>query len=186
VTRTLASAAASIRTAAGPGHPPAGLTWGVKQSFLRYLAGLPDGGHAASGGAYLSENSFFTFPPHPDSEQTIAGELRFRGAVHLSGHAGLLQVLIADPRLVLRETGALLTIANRIDAPDGSERIPLADLEINDSYSTRQGLVLPLISASLTTAGCDLFGGHYPPGESLDPIFVFAPQPDSYRTGPRR
>ena len=184
MTRTLASAAASKQTAAGPGHPPAGLTWGIKQSFLRYLSGLPDGGHAASGGAYLSESSFFTFPPHTD-EQTVAGELRFRGAIHLSGHAGLLQILIADPRLILRDTGALLTVANRIDAPEGSERIPLAELEINDSYSTQQGLVLPLITAELTAAGCDLFGGHYPAGEPLDPIFVFAPQPNLRSTWQR-
>ncbi|WP_265572855.1 HtaA domain-containing protein [Rhodococcus rhodochrous] len=65
--RTSGSAAAPVGAAAGPGHPPAGLTWGVKQSFLRYLAALPDGGHAVSGGAYVGEENFFTFPRPPDA-----------------------------------------------------------------------------------------------------------------------
>lgn len=78
---------------------------------------------------------------------------------------------------MLRDNGALLTIANRIDSPDSSARIPLAELDIDDAYRTHRGIVLPLVAASLTTVGCALFGGHYSAGEPLDPVFVFAPHP---------
>lgn len=177
MTRTLAPPVAPTAGAGGPGHPPAGLTWGVKRSLLQYIAGLPDGGHTTSGGAYVCETSFFTFPPERGADNTQeCAELRFRGSLQLGGHAGMLQIIITDPRVVRSESGMVLTIADRTGGPGESERLAIADLEINDAYRTRHGLVLPLMTATLTSAGCEIFGGHYPPGEQLDPLFAFAPR----------
>ena len=43
--------------------PPPGLSWGVKRSFIDYIASLPDGSISATAGATVSGSSLFCFSP---------------------------------------------------------------------------------------------------------------------------
>src|SRR5512134_1772276 len=74
--------------------PPLGLSWGIKRSFVDYIASLPDGSVSATDGATVSGTSLFCFSPET-SDYDVArgtGVLRFRGDVRLAGHHGMLLV----------------------------------------------------------------------------------------------
>ncbi|WP_172653074.1 HtaA domain-containing protein [Rhodococcus opacus] len=147
--------------------PRVGLTWGIKRSFIRYIATLPDGRHAMSEGAYLGETSYFTFPPvpSPDAPQVV----RFGGDVRLGGHGGMLDILIAEPWVEMTESGPILSVVDPTGWPDRSRRIPLAELHLREA---EHGLTARRYAATLTGAGSVIFDDHYPPGTELDTLVI--------------
>jgi hypothetical protein len=162
-------------TSSGPAplsHP--GLTWGVKRSFVRYLSLLPDFRHAETDGAFLVSGSFFHFP-HADDDAVpatgvgAAGPMRFRGEVRLTGHRGMLAVVIADPWVELRDGRTVLTVVDH--RPDGAGRMPIALLRPTASVTG----TFRRWTASLTDEARWLFDDQYPPGEELDPVEVGLP-----------
>ncbi|WP_413319020.1 HtaA domain-containing protein [Agrococcus sp. 1P02AA] len=124
------------------------LVWGIKASLLAYVRGMPDGAVAASGGA-LETPGGFRFP--------AVGPLAFAGAVTLTGHHGMLRIVVADPSIVEAAAGWALEIADP-DAPAG--RLRFAALECFDGASAS--------GAALTEDGADLFFGPYEAGTPLD------------------
>ena len=89
-TRALIDFARSIRWP-GPGRVSA-LVWGVKASLLDYVRGMPDGAVAVDGAIESADG--FTFPSAAGPDDGI---LRFGGSVTLTGHSGMMRVVIADP-----------------------------------------------------------------------------------------
>jgi hypothetical protein len=147
--------------------PRVGLTWGIKRSFIRYIAALPDGRHAMSDCAYLGETSYFTFPPapSPDAPQVM----RFGGTVRIGGHGGMLDILIAEPWVEMAESGPILSVVDPTVWPNRTRRIPLATLSLQES---EQRLTERQYAATLTEAGSAIFDDHYPPGAELDTVVI--------------
>lgn len=125
------------------------LVWGVKQSLLAYVRGMSDGTVATSSGA-TEAVGVFTFP----------GEaLSFTGAVTLTGHGGMMRVVLADPSIVETDDGWVLELG------DGAgDRRAFATIAAFDGIDGT-GL-------ALTAAGSDLFAGPYPAGTPLDDLTV--------------
>jgi len=137
-----------------------GLRWGIKRSFLRYIARMPDGACSVTDGADPVDESAFRFES--------AGDLRFRGDVRFSGHHGLLFVRIADPELLVDGTRGTLTVAGDPRDPDGPERVPLVTFELTDAGDgTTNGTVV-----RLTPHGAELFNSVYPAGEPFDDFTI--------------
>ncbi len=157
---------------------PPGLTWGLKRSFVRYLSFLPDGGHSEADGASLVHGNFFHFEPAEGSSYdpaTRTGTLRFRGDVRLTGHHGMLFVMIADPWVEVRDGVGVLSVVDHRQWPDRSHRLVLATLEVAAPARAGAAWVWPETAAALAADAQWLFNDQYAPGEELDPIFMVLP-----------
>lgn len=98
------------------------LTWGVKESLMRYVRGLADGLIEVSGGAAMiepgeaemTEPGAFRFP-FVEAATDGGGVLRYGGRLHWYGHGGLMDAALSDPWLSL---GPAPTISFEVELPD--------------------------------------------------------------------
>ncbi|KAA9089716.1 HtaA domain-containing protein [Microbacterium radiodurans] len=144
------------------------LLWAIKASLLDYVRGMPDGRVDLAGGAREESSGAFSFPAAPSS-QADAADLRFSGSVTLTGHSGMMRVVIADPHLARIGDGWALTI------DDGTgERLHFADVAGLDDRAdgSRVGR-----STLLTADGAELFFGPYRAGTALDDPIVTRAEP---------
>lgn len=132
------------------------LDWGIKASLLRYVRGMSDGAVTVSGGASEIDSvagGGFRFP----SDDTTDALLAFRGTVTLTGHGGMMRVVLADPALVETGTGWVLEID---DPDDPSIRLVFATVADFDGHLAS--------GTALTEDGADFFFGPYERGTALD------------------
>ncbi len=134
------------------------LHWGVKSSLLDYVRGMADGDILLDGGA-SEGGSGFVFPGNDD---TGDGVLRFRGAVTLIGHGGMMRVVLHSPWLEQTPDGWRLSIQD----PDASGA-RLAFAEVATRSAQPDGTIVGA-GTVLTGAGADLFFGRYSEGTPLD------------------
>lgn len=142
-----------------------GLRWGIKASFVRYVAGMPDGTMSVTGGAVETPEGF-VFPVRDARSfdtKTGSGIVRFEGDVRFRAHHGMLQVRVADPELSVDERGARLSV----EGPDGT-RLTVAELG-TPRPAEGGGLEIP---AALTAEAVSYFNDVYPEGTALDPLVV--------------
>lgn len=141
------------------------LTWSVKASLLEYVRGMADGEIHLHGVRWTPAG--FAFPAL--DEATDPDEQRFSGTVALTGHGGMMRIVIRDPSLVRRGTWWVLTIAD-VDEPSG--RLDFARMP--EMVASGPG-VLRARGTVLTASGADLFFGPYRDGTQLDdPVVVLA------------
>ncbi|MFD1212022.1 HtaA domain-containing protein [Arthrobacter sp. GCM10027362] len=166
---------------AGGDSSPAGLTWGIKRSFINYISRLPDGSVTAQDGAAIVDGSFFRFESDGGEHGSLrtAGVLRFRGQVQLRGHYGMLSVLIADPWIEFDNGAAVVSIVDVRHWPDRSKRVPLLQLPSARLVADGACHFLPETPARLTSEGSVMFNEQYQPGEKMDPVAVVLQGPDS-------
>lgn len=154
----------------GSDGPPAGLTWGIKQSFMRYLGALDDARIGLGDGASMLDMGAFSFgfeasTVDPSGE---TGTFDFRGTVELSAHGGMLALHLRNPRVVVSSTGAVLSIEGAPGA--ASERLHLCTMEDGSYESLGPDLFWSSQHVLLTQEGESAFGGQYAAGQQLDPI----------------
>ncbi|WP_072314107.1 HtaA domain-containing protein [Agrococcus sp. Marseille-P2731] len=132
-------------------HPSQGepaLVWRIKGSLLGYVRGMPDGAVTIAGGAQETAEGF-RFP--------ATGQLSFGGSVTLTGHSGMMRVVIAEPSIVRTGDGWSLEIA---DTEAATGRLRFAILAGFDGSRAT--------GTALTEEGADLFFGPYTAGTPLD------------------
>ncbi|MFE2536396.1 HtaA domain-containing protein [Streptomyces sp. NPDC059371] len=174
------SASASETGAATQGEIADGtLGWGVKQSFRTYVVdGAAQGKITASGGAtQAAGNGAFTFPDATGTYDTDADTLSasFEGAVNFKGHEANgsygLDLTLSDLGVELDGGSGKLT-ADVDSLGKTSDDVVLADLSANTAELTATDDVITLdgVTAKLTKAGAEAFGGFYAEGAELDPV----------------
>lgn len=139
------------------------LAWGIKQSFREYVAGLPDGTTELLDGATLIDDEFV----FPATDEPTA----FRGAVRFRGHDGLLDVTVANPRVVPEDGDASIYVAEVVGGNSAASETKIARLHIDESNTGdrfTEGAVFA--NVTLTTLGGRLLGGVYAVGTNLDPV----------------
>jgi Htaa len=155
------------------------LIWGVKSSLLGYVRGMADGAITVAGGA-VEEAGGFLFP----AEGTTAedGPWRFVGRITLTGHGGLMQLVLAAPWLEPGPSSAdgyVLSFAETDADPNAAAtigtsatgnplRLPFAHVA---SLIWRDGR-LHGTGVTLTADGADLFFGPYRQGTILDDLVI--------------
>lgn len=127
-----------------------GLLWGVHARLRGYLERLEDGRIEVSDGALIEPDQRIFFPAMAEEPGCFAG------AVHFTGHHGMLALTLARPQL----KDGLLTVEDPF--PDS---VPGARLDVVVVHETDG-------TTTLTEAGADLFLGTYAPGMSFDPVTV--------------
>ncbi len=132
-----------------------GLVWGIKQSLLAYVRGMPDGEALVEDGATLTHEGGLLFSRY--------GDLSFRGTVTLVGHNGMMRVVLRDPQIERDGESWILSIADP-DESDGRLRFAtVGSFDINSGRGTR---------VALTADGADLFFGPYIEGTPLDDLVI--------------
>jgi hypothetical protein len=154
------------------------MDWGFKESFRAYLSGslargewTTDGDVSYSTPVFTIRGSSGTLVPEGDS-----GELVASGAVTFSGHDGLLDQTLAQPRIVI-ESGSRAALYFDVsgDTQEGvsvqQRGVRFAEVGIR-RYAVDPSIGLWSVRGApvfLTEAGAKAFGT-YPAGEVMDPI----------------
>lgn len=158
-----------------------GMIWGIKRSFLAYLARQPGTRDMFGDGAGKLPTGQYSFDLSNDDDFDAvapAGTLKFRGTVRLIAHRGHLVVTISDPWIVLDERGSgRLSISTRTSESGEDSRRDLLDLNAPRPGIDDRGLLWTGIEAALTASAVDVFNEVYPPGEPLDPLTLRLPGP---------
>jgi hypothetical protein len=141
------------------------LRWGVKRSFLEYVANIAKGEVEASGASFSNFTASF-----PQANHTLAanglGTVRYSGQVSFTGHGQLL-LTVRDPEITIdSEAAAKLTVTT------GSGRVHFANLNLASGQKSTTGSLISYRSVvtSLTAAGAGAFSDFYDAGQLLDDI----------------
>lgn len=150
----------------------AGLSWGIKHSFNRYVDAMPDGQRAAGAGATeMPDGTFFFELDDAGGFDAVAcqGVIKYQGDVRYKAHRGVLFVMIVDPWLEFNDGRGQLSVVDATHWPSREQRMVLATLEPTPG----QGPLPPgwmSMDAKITPAGVELFNNVYSVGESLAPV----------------
>jgi hypothetical protein len=138
------------------------LLWEIKSSFLEYLYRLPDSAVEAYGGAQSVDGKFL----YPAAAGTA---WQFRGAVRFRGHGGMLDVIVADPRVEPDRGGWAVYVGDHL----GEATASLTRF----ARFTGDGAALPAFRAGarlpapvLTTLGSRILGDVYQAGTEIAPM----------------
>ncbi|MEU8643813.1 HtaA domain-containing protein [Streptomyces sp. NPDC048674] len=177
---TSPSASSSETGAATEGDIADGtLGWGVKQSFRTYVVDGPAKGRiTASGGAtQASGNGDFTFTEATGTYDTDADTLKaaFKGAVNFKGHEanGSYGLDLTFSGLTVELDGGTGELTADVESlGKTSDDVVLAHLTADSSDLKAEDDVISLddVTAELTKAGAQAFGGFYTEGTVLDPV----------------
>ncbi|OCI33244.1 HtaA domain-containing protein [Oerskovia enterophila] len=182
---TSTSSAATVTVVAKPVTPPTSgvagsLQWGVKESFRSYITGnIAKGGIQTSGGATGAASDRYTFPQSAKSAFDTGarqGTVDYAGTVRFTGHGGVLDVRLTNPRIVA--TGGQATLVADVDSKDidgGSfvqAGVTIATLDLSAAkVTTANGTTTyAAVPAVLTAVGVPAFGSFYTAGDALDPV----------------
>ena len=164
----------------------ADVVWGFKESFRSYISGtIAEGQWEVTGGAaYETPNFSWTGGSGSYDPATQTGSVAFTGAIHFTGHGGLLDTTVANPTLEFTGPGTaqvLLDISgiSMEDALTGSAEIeavtqvPLVDVVLSAAEIDSSGDAITITAAdtptSITADGFTAFG-NYETGTPFDPL----------------
>lgn len=147
-----------------------GLYWGVRESFIAYVSGNPDGQVYGDGGVETDGEGTFRFPLASATHEGGSWRIAFEGVVRFIAHGGMLDVMLAEPVLELDGASGALIVTHGEQERRILDVEPAAPVEIEGGW-----LVFPPLAATLTADGSTLFGGVYPAGEAFDPLQVAIP-----------
>ena len=165
----------------------ASLTWGFKESFRSYISGSIANGEwtVADGATYETPNFGWVGGAGAYDPQKSTGLVEFTGAVTFTGHGGILNTTVANPRIEFTDADSavlLLDVSGTTQegAPIDSQNVEFVDLELSDGTVDLVDGVLTVTdaAATLTAAGAEAFGT-YPSGEPFDALtLVLTLSPD--------
>lgn len=149
------------------------LLWGIKRSFLRYLAHQPSSRASVGGGAASTTDHRFLFPASGAVDSlspTSAGILRFEGDVRLTAYGGMLDLVVAEPWIEIDAISTRLSVVAYDADRNTLVRTVVADL--TEQESEQDGSRSRHWEARLSATGAPVFGDVYVVGEMLDSAAV--------------
>jgi hypothetical protein len=152
------------------------LSWGVSDPFRAYIAGPIAKGSVSTSGV-KDNGSSYTWSGGKGSFNTDLGKGRasFAGSVKFTGHDGILDLQISNPRVqVDGSTGTLVVDVVSSDMQGNkstSKGVAFASLNLSGKKSTSGSTITWAgAPATLTAAGAKAFAGFYEPGTALAPV----------------
>ncbi|MFJ2299133.1 HtaA domain-containing protein [Oerskovia paurometabola] len=152
------------------------LSWGVSDPFRAYIAGPIAKGSVSTSGV-KDNGSSYTWSGGKGSFNTDLGKGRtsFAGSVKFTGHDGILDLQISNPRVqVDGGSGTLIVDVVSSDMQGNkstSKGVAFASLNLSGKKSTSGSTITWTgASATLTAAGAKAFAGFYEPGTALAPV----------------
>ena len=171
------SAVAPMQRALACTIEDATLTWGFKESFRAYISGtIANGEWTVSDGATY-ETPHFGFSGGSGTYGEAERVVSFAGAIRFTGHGGILDTTVANPRLDLGGGSGSGTLYLDVSGttqegePVDESAVPFARLVFDDGVAEGDVLRFEDVAATLTDEGAATFGT-YEAGETLDPLTV--------------
>lgn len=174
---------AELNTAAASGDIADGrLTWGVKESFRKYVTGpIANGRITATNGAEKAGDSFNFTKGHGkfDSSAPSSLDASFNGTLQFIGHEseGNDKLDLKLSNLRIKGTGELIAdVSSNQRGKNGkyynANGVTVAKLKLtSDVLKPKSGLItINAAAATLTADGAKAFSGFYKAGDALDPV----------------
>ena len=142
------------------------LHWSVKDSLIAYISRLEDGVVEALEPATRTESGFTFVLNEVASDfntETHTGVLQFLGTAHFTGHWGMMNITIKDPRIELTSSHGVLSIAQGgILSPEA--HVPFVNVNVVPGSHPL------MLTTALTAEGRGVMGEQYTVGQELSPL----------------
>lgn len=151
----------------------ANLGWGVRDSFRNYVrGGIANGSWELNGTSYSSDA--FNWSNGTGTFKGGKGSISFSGSVRFTGHHGILDTTIANPRLEINgNSGTLYATINSND-PSGKAtnygEVALLKVDLSGLQSSSDAVSVNGAATTLTAEGAKAFAGFYDAGKDMAPL----------------
>jgi hypothetical protein len=155
-------------------------SWGFKESFRAYVSGsIANGEWSTDGGITYSTPVFVADALTGEVQlETMTGDLAVDGSMRFTGHEGILDTTIANPRLQFDGAGGLVMVVDITGTTQDFVEVSAADVPfvVGDLAAAEWRvdgdlLVIEAVPLVLTADGAEAFGT-YPEGEPFDALTV--------------
>ena len=151
----------------------ANLGWGVRDSFRNYVrGGIANGSWELNGTSYSSDA--FNWSNGTGTFKGGKGSISFSGSVRFTGHHGILDTTIANPRLEINgNTGTLYATMNSNDSSGKATNygeVALLKVDLSGLQSSADAVSVNGAATTLTAEGAKAFAGFYEAGKDMAPL----------------
>ena len=151
----------------------ANLGWGVRDSFRNYVrGGIANGSWELNGTSYSSDT--FNWSNGTGTFKGGKGSIFFSGSVRFTGHHGILDTTIANPRLEINGNSGTLYATMTSNDPSGKAtnygEVALLKVDLSGLQSSADAVSVNGAATTLTAEGAKAFAGFYEAGKDMAPL----------------
>lgn len=151
----------------------ANLGWGVRDSFRNYVrGGIANGSWELNGTSYSSDA--FNWSNGTGTFKNGKGSISFSGSVRFTGHHGILDTTIANPRLEIDGNSGTLYATMTSNDPSGKAtnygEVALLKVDLSGLQSSADAVSVNGAATTLTAEGAKAFAGFYDAGKDMAPL----------------
>lgn len=151
----------------------ANLGWGVRDSFRNYVrGGIANGSWELNGTSYSSDA--FNWSNGTGTFKGGKGSISFSGSVRFTGHHGILDTTIANPRLEINGNSGTLYATMNSNDPSGKAtnygEVALLKVDLSGLQSSADAVSVNGAATTLTAEGAKTFAGFYDAGKDMAPL----------------
>ncbi len=151
----------------------ANLGWGVRDSFRNYVrGGIANGSWELNGTSYSSDA--FNWSNGTGTFKNGKGSISFSGSVRFTGHHGILDTNIANPRLEINGNSGTLYATMTSNDPSGKAtnygEVALLKVDLSGLQSSADAVSVNGAATTLTAEGAKAFAGFYEAGKDMAPL----------------
>lgn len=151
----------------------ANLGWGVRDSFRNYVrGGIANGSWELDGTSYSSDA--FNWFNGTGTFKGGKGSISFSGSVRFTGHHGILDTTIANPRLEINGNSGTLYATMNSNDPSGKAtnygEVALLKVDLSGLQSSSDAVSVNGAATTLTAEGAKAFAGFYDAGKDMAPL----------------
>lgn len=151
----------------------ANLGWGVRDSFRNYVrGGIANGSWELDGTSYSSDA--FNWFNGTGTFKGGKGSISFSGSVRFTGHHGILDTTIANPRLEINGNSGTLYATMNSNDPSGKAtnygEVALLKVDLSGLQSSADAVSVNGAATTLTAEGAKAFAGFYDAGKDMAPL----------------
>ena len=151
----------------------ANLGWGVRDSFRNYVrGGIANGSWELNGTSYSSDA--FNWSNGTGTFKGGKGSISFSGSVRFTGHHGILDTTIANPRLEINGNSGTLYATMNSNDPSGKAtnygKVALLKVDLSGLQSSADAVSVNGAATTLTAEGAKAFAGFYDAGKDMAPL----------------
>ena len=164
----------------------ADLGWGVRDSFRNYIrGGIANGSWDLNGTTY--SNNAFQWAKGTGSFKDGKGSISFTGSVHFTGHHGILDTTISNPRLEINGKTAVLyatMVGNDMDGKSHNYgEVALLNVNVSGLQVSGDKISISGAGTTITAEGAKAFAGFYEAGKDMAPLSFSASLSDAQPAG---
>lgn len=151
----------------------ANLGWGVRDSFRNYVrGGIANGSWELNGTSYSSDA--FNWSNGTGTFKGGKGSISFSGSVRFTGHHGILDTTIANPRLEINGNSGTLYATMTSNDPSGKAtnygEVALLKVDLSGLQSSADAVSVNGAATTLTAEGAKAFAGFYEASKDMAPL----------------